>query len=255
MWLAERTHNPNHFPPVYMEGVDDGIWWAMVTAATVGYGDLYPITPGGRVIGMVYFIVGIAMFAILLGHISVQFLTNRAGASAKTTPTALAGERVCGNSHVLDSVLFNGVPIVKMPAATMYECGEMLKIGVIDAVVYDTPMLLYWRGTDAWAQQTHLEIGHALSYPPVGVAFPEKNLDHQLDTIKAELIDFVTSEVYPPLIDRWFPAKGISGPFGGEPLEWPVIGSAMGMVAGYLVLQVLLFSRAREKRRSTQAVV
>ena len=36
MWLAERKHNPDVFPTAYFEGIDDAIWWAMVTATTVG---------------------------------------------------------------------------------------------------------------------------------------------------------------------------------------------------------------------------
>eukprot|EP00966_Prymnesium_polylepis_P077868 1805029-Prymnesium_polylepis.1 len=215
MWLAERKNNPNHFPSVYVEGIDDGVWWAMVTAATVGYGDVVPITPQGRLIAMIYFIVSIPMFAILLGHISESFVKTRASESAHTTPSELAGARVCGDADVLDSVLFSGVAIIKMPVATMYECGELLKSGATDAVVYDTPMLLHWRSMDAWALRNKLEIGHALSYPPVGIAFLENAGDPQ-ETINAKLIDYITSEVYSPLIDRWFPARGVSGPADGE---------------------------------------
>lgn len=35
MWLVESKYNPTMFPPTYLDGVDDGIWWSVVTLATV----------------------------------------------------------------------------------------------------------------------------------------------------------------------------------------------------------------------------
>jgi voltage-gated potassium channel len=43
----------------------DGVWWAVTTVTTVGYGDSYPETTGGRVIAMVVMLVGIGFVAIL----------------------------------------------------------------------------------------------------------------------------------------------------------------------------------------------
>jgi voltage-gated potassium channel len=41
----------------------DGVWWAMTTMTTVGYGDLYPETDVGRLIGMLVMVVGIGFSA------------------------------------------------------------------------------------------------------------------------------------------------------------------------------------------------
>lgn len=43
----------------------DGVWWAIVTVTTVGYGDTYPQTDAGRIIAIVVMLVGIGFVAIL----------------------------------------------------------------------------------------------------------------------------------------------------------------------------------------------
>jgi voltage-gated potassium channel len=52
----------------------DGIWWAVVTVTTVGYGDLYPKSVGGRLIGMGLMFVGIAFLSLLTAAIASRFV-------------------------------------------------------------------------------------------------------------------------------------------------------------------------------------
>jgi voltage-gated potassium channel len=66
---AEATLNEGEFKTLW-----DGVWWAFVTVTTVGYGDLYPTTTSGRVIGIVLMLLGLAFLAVLTGTIASRFV-------------------------------------------------------------------------------------------------------------------------------------------------------------------------------------
>lgn len=53
----------------------DGVWWAITTVTTVGYGDIYPESEGGRIIGITIMLVGIGFVALLTAFIADRFIT------------------------------------------------------------------------------------------------------------------------------------------------------------------------------------
>ncbi len=56
----------------------DALWWSIVTLATVGYGDKYPVTTSGRVIGVIVIVVGVGLFSALTSFLAQWFLKPRA---------------------------------------------------------------------------------------------------------------------------------------------------------------------------------
>lgn len=58
LYFTERAANPA------MGSVPAAMWWAIVTLATVGYGDVVPITPLGKLLGSVVAVLGLCMFAL-----------------------------------------------------------------------------------------------------------------------------------------------------------------------------------------------
>ena len=61
-------------PGASRKSAGDAIWWGLVTITTVGYGDRYPVTPEGRVIGTFLLLSGIGLFSVLTGFIANVFL-------------------------------------------------------------------------------------------------------------------------------------------------------------------------------------
>lgn len=52
-----------------IHSIEDGLWWAVTTATGVGYGDLYPVTTFGRLIGAVLQFVGVMTLGVIIGLI------------------------------------------------------------------------------------------------------------------------------------------------------------------------------------------
>jgi voltage-gated potassium channel len=55
----------------------DGLWWSSTTITTVGYGDVFPVTAAGRMIGVATMLVGISTFAVVTAKVA-QFLVRAA---------------------------------------------------------------------------------------------------------------------------------------------------------------------------------
>ncbi|MCF2530244.1 potassium channel family protein [Yinghuangia soli] len=52
----------------------DALWWAISTVTTVGYGDLHPVTPEGRLVGVVLMVVGIGMMGVVTATIASRVI-------------------------------------------------------------------------------------------------------------------------------------------------------------------------------------
>lgn len=60
----------NNAQPEVFSSIFDSLWWAVITLTTVGYGDVYPITVGGKMFTFVILLIGLGIVAIPTGIIS-----------------------------------------------------------------------------------------------------------------------------------------------------------------------------------------
>ncbi|MCY3895639.1 MAG: ion transporter [Chloroflexi bacterium] len=92
MYLAERDAQPEGF-----SSIPAAMWWGMVTLTTVGYGDLYPVTPLGRGLGAVVALLGIGLFALpagILGSAFVEELDQRRAGEPEVRTCPHCGEEI-----------------------------------------------------------------------------------------------------------------------------------------------------------------
>ena len=71
-----KTGNIHSYP--------DALWWAIVTVTTVGYGDRYPVTEGGRVVAAVLMLVGIGLIGVLTATVASVFIKEHTDANKET---------------------------------------------------------------------------------------------------------------------------------------------------------------------------
>ena len=71
MYFLEHEAQPEAFPSIAAT-----LWWAVATLTTVGYGDVYPVTSGGKLFASIVAMVGIGLVAIPTGLMSAAFVSN-----------------------------------------------------------------------------------------------------------------------------------------------------------------------------------
>lgn len=102
MYNLEHKAQPEAFRNAF-----SGIWWAVSTLLTVGYGDIYPVTAAGRSVGIILAFLGVGIVAIPTGILSAGFvqqytkIKDLAGVSDElpigyTTVEVNASHRFCG---------------------------------------------------------------------------------------------------------------------------------------------------------------
>lgn len=68
-------------PESNIKGPEDALWWAFVTITTVGYGDRFPVTSEGRIVGALLMVAGVGLFGTFSGFVASWFLAPKAAES------------------------------------------------------------------------------------------------------------------------------------------------------------------------------
>lgn len=81
-YAAEHPTNPE------FDTYGDSVWWSAVTLTTVGYGDIVPITRGGRIVGGAIMVTGIGVLGVLAGSLASFFEGGSSDPDAEDEPDA-----------------------------------------------------------------------------------------------------------------------------------------------------------------------
>lgn len=144
LWLAERKANPDQFPAKPVTGIANGMWCAIVTMTTTGYGDIAPKTFWGRFTAGAWMVVSLIFATTMIAGIASVLTIGGIHTNTVTVAEELSGKKIAAvmESPGEDFVRLNGGRVIDME--NLSQGYDMLKNKKVDAIVFDRPQLLYF---------------------------------------------------------------------------------------------------------------
>jgi len=199
IWLAERRSNHN-FNRNYFPGVFEGIYWSIVTASTVGYGDYVPKSKIGRMLGVAIIIFSLPLFALFVGSISSDITLQKLRTSI-SGPGDLAGRRVGVIAGSTSHDYVAKIAVQKLyPSENIEAAYQQLLDGEIDAVVQDRPTLLYYQNNEGKGLVKVLDVTFDKQNYAIAMA---QNSPYRED-INRVLLKLIESGRYTEIREIWF---------------------------------------------------
>jgi polar amino acid transport system substrate-binding protein len=203
LWLAEREANPKQFPGRPLSGIGNGMWCAITTMSTTGYGDVVPRTFWGRFIAGAWMVVSLISATTLVAGIASSVTLT--GMRTRTVQHAedLKGQRVAtlkGSTSVPFIQLYGGTVV---PVETLDEGAQALKDRQVSAMVYDRPQLAYY-------VQVHPGMGLAISsaeYDKQGYGFAFPLSFRQVHEVNVTLLELKEDGFVDRITTRWLGGK------------------------------------------------
>lgn len=189
IWLVERhcTKGKGSFDKRYIHGVMEGMYWAIVTASTVGYGDKVAKSWSGRLLVVVLILCSLPVFACFTAQLASD-ITLREIRTGIAGPRDLMERRVGVLEGSTSQEYAKKLDSIVLSFDQINTAYEWLRKGHLDAVVYDRPSLLYYADTNSYKDVKVLEA--TFSPQDYGIALPEgSRLTEKLNRMLLRMIE------------------------------------------------------------------
>ncbi|NJN87606.1 MAG: transporter substrate-binding domain-containing protein [Leptolyngbyaceae cyanobacterium SL_7_1] len=194
IWWFERQHNP-HFQHGAVRGIGQGIWFAIVTLGTFGYGDVTPVRLPGRLVAVLWMAVSFFVLADFIATLTAA----RQASIASLTPESLRGEAVGAIAGTTGNQFLRTQPYQPSSFDAMDGALAALAEGEISGLILDEPTAKYHASLDP----TFLLVGERLNREDYGIAVQEGDRV-LLESINRTLLELQQRNIFAELDRRWF---------------------------------------------------
>lgn len=206
IWLAERKVSPEQFPARPLPGVFNGIWFALVTMTTVGYGDKAPKTVVGKIISGVWMVIALLTATSLIAGISSTITVSRLSSSTINTAEKMRGKKIAviEGSPAEQFVQRYGGNVVAVPS--LETAFDALDREEVAAIAYDRPQLMYYLKENPNAAIT---ISTA-EYMPQGYGFAFRNASPAAADINIHLLRLQEAGEVDEIVENWLGSQAVA---------------------------------------------
>lgn len=142
VWRFEHKVNADMWPEDYKRGMWESFWWTISTLLVGGADNKGPVGVGGRIVAIVWMLLSIVLVSLLTASFTTTLTVNSLKGDING-PGDLPGREVATITGSTSEAWLNsrGAKVTGFPDVAA--CITALKSGVVQAVVYDAPMLQY----------------------------------------------------------------------------------------------------------------
>jgi len=198
IWLIERETGV--FNESYRAGIFESLWWTVSTVTTVGYGDYVPISYLGRWVAVFVMLFGIMLFGIYSAELAAVITTAKLKHKIDTRED-LFGKRVATKAGTVAETVLRQMRLDLITTKKIEQSYDLLKQGLVSAVVFDAPVLLNYCKND---KKKAFVLVNDMFYPQnYGFALPHGRQGLK-EKINIEILRLRETGDFDEIYKKWF---------------------------------------------------
>lgn len=199
IWLVERRGNYS-FSRNYLPGILEGIYWSIVTASTVGYGDYIPRSKLGKWLSVLIIIISLPLFGLFVADFSSHITLNKLRSNING-PQDLNGKQVgVVKGSTSEEYLAREHLVILERYASSTELFSHLTEGDLDAIVHDLPTLLYYANTEGKGKVE--VVGKMFNKQDYAFLYPENSRLNE--SVNRMLLKLIENGTVATIHRKWF---------------------------------------------------